>query len=48
MRRKLILGLTLFILGCLLQDVSDIMDIWIFDVIGLILRIVGIVIVLKA
>ena len=48
MRRKLVLGLTLFIVGILLQVVSDIMDIWIIGVIGGVLWPVGMVIGVNA
>ena len=44
MRRKLILGLTLFIGGFLLTEVSHIMDIWIGGVIGRALWPIGMVI----
>ena len=47
MRRKLIIGVSLFVVGILLQIVSDIADTWIIDALGGILWPAGSLIVVN-
>lgn len=48
MRRKIIIGLILFVMGILLQIVSDVVDVWIIGVFGGILWPVGMVMGIQA
>ena len=48
MRRKLVIGWILFLIGALLQVVSDIADMWIIGVFGGIIWPVGIIIGINA
>ena len=47
MRRKLVIGYILFVAGILMQEVSDITDIWIIGVFGGLLWPVGMVMVVN-